>query len=205
VGSSVTVTAAVDVAATPDLNAANNSSTQSHTIGVPSANDPSMALMTSLETDPQSVAVWESNGTARYRATITLNGIPTGGLNPNSTPTTANGAVIAVPATENLTKTSVTCTATNGAQCPATVTVAQLESGLIVPTLPDRGTVTFAFSASVTGPPGASVTVRSVIAPPTGHVTEASYLTRTQTQSILPSGGGLSSGPTWGGSSMGQA
>lgn len=187
VGTSVTVTASVGVAAAPDPNAANNSSTHTHTIGVPSVNDPSLALETLLQTDPRSITVWQTNGTARYRATISLNGIPTGGLNPNSTPSTADGAVLAVPATENLSKTSVTCTATNGAQCPATVTVAQLESGVVIPRLPDRGSVTFAFSATVTGPPGGTVTVRSVIAPPAGHVTpDTDLLTKTLTQSILP-------------------
>jgi hypothetical protein len=124
-----------------------------------------------------------------------LNGIPTGGLNPNSTPSTADGAMIAVPATANLVKTSVTCTAINGAQCPATVTVAQLESGLIIPSLPDRGAVTFAFSGTVTGPAGGSVLVRSVVAPPVGHVTpDTGFLTKTLTQSILPANGGTSTG-----------
>ena len=202
VGGSVTVTAAVGVAATPDLNAANNSSTLTHTIGAASVNDPSMALGTSLETDPRSIAVWSSNGIARYRATIGLYGIPTGPGGAPLAPVTADGAVIAVPATENLSKTSVTCTATNGAQCPAVVTVAQLENGIVIPRLPDQGTVTFAFSAVVTGPSGGSITVRSVIAPPVGHVTpDSTLLTRTLTQSILPaadSSGGASAAPTGG-------
>lgn len=159
-----------------------------------------MALVTRLETDPRAITVWPSNGTARYRATIILGGIPN--LSPT---TTADGAVIAVPTAENLSKTSVTCTATNGAQCPATVTVAQLESGVVIPRLPDQGTVTFAFSATVTGPAGGAVTVTSVVAPPAGHVApDSSSLTTTQTQSILPSGGGDSSGPALGAPSTGR-
>lgn len=66
----------------------------------------------------------------------------------------ANGAVVTDPAVAGLNVTAVTCTgATGSAVCPvpANVTVALLQgSGIVIPTLPSGGSVTFTVTATVT-------------------------------------------------------
>ena len=86
----------------------------------------------------------------------------------NAGPSAANGAVFTDPAVANLTVTGVTCgSPTGGAVCPASPTVAAMQgSGIVIPTLPSGGSVTF----TVTGTAGTSGTITNVanIAPPAG-------------------------------------
>ena len=98
------------------------------------------------------------NSSTTYTVVVTNNG-----------PSAANGAVVTDPATAGLTKTAAACTATSGgAVCPATVTVALLEgAGVVIPTLPALGTVTFTITATVTATSG-SVTNTATVAPPVG-------------------------------------
>jgi hypothetical protein len=62
----------------------------------------------------------------------------------------ANAAVFKDPAVTNLNVSSVTCSAANGASCPASVTVAGMQgAGLTIPTFPNNGSVTFTITATV--------------------------------------------------------
>ena len=83
----------------------------------------------------------------------------------NAGPDAANGAIVTDPAAAGLTKTSVTCAAAGGAVCPASPTVAQLESGLVIPTLPAGGVVTFTVDATVTAASGSVSNIATVAAP----------------------------------------
>lgn len=118
-------------------------------------------LFTTIDADPKpatpAAAWWPPGGTANY--TVELG---------NAGPAPADGATATVPAAAGLTKTVVTCTALAGARCPVGLTVAQLESGVPIPTLPANGYVRIAFSATVTGALGSSVTVVSKAAAPAG-------------------------------------
>lgn len=60
-----------------------------------------------------------------------------------------NAAVFKDPAVANLAVSGVTCSAADGASCPAGVTVAGMQAGLTIPALPVGGSVTFTFAASV--------------------------------------------------------
>ncbi|MHB8836180.1 MAG: COG1361 family protein [Candidatus Methylomirabilia bacterium] len=60
-----------------------------------------------------------------------------------------NAAVFRDPAVANLTVSDVTCTAADGASCPAGLTVAGMQAGLTIPALPVGGSVTFSISADV--------------------------------------------------------
>lgn len=65
---------------------------------------------------------------------------------------TANGnaGVFKDPAVANLTVSGVTCSASGGASCPGSVTVAGIQgAGLTIPTLPNLGSVTFSITATV--------------------------------------------------------
>ena len=59
----------------------------------------------------------------------------------NRGPDSANGAQVVVP--PGLTKYTVNCMATNGAICPSGTTIAQIESGVVIPFWPTGGTVQF--------------------------------------------------------------
>lgn len=85
----------------------------------------------------------------------------------NAGPTAADGAIIRDPAVDGLTKTSVSCSAAGGAICPAAVSVAGLENGLVIPTFPSGGTLTFTVAAVVTAASG-SVANTATVAPPVG-------------------------------------
>jgi hypothetical protein len=118
-------------------------------------------LFTTIDADPRvwtlAVAWWPPSGTAKYDVELG-----------NAGPAAADGATVAVPAVAGLSKTTVTCTARSGARCPASMTVAQLESGVAIPTLPANGYVRIAFAATVTGALGSSVTVTSTATAPAG-------------------------------------
>ena len=79
----------------------------------------------------------------------------------NAGPEPAITTTIVDPAVTGLTKTSVTCSvAVGGAVCPAagSVTIAALESGLIIANTPVNSTLTFTVVALVTAGPGTTVT-----------------------------------------------
>ena len=99
----------------------------------------------------------------------------------NSGPSADDGAVVKDPAVVNFSVTSVTCpSATGGAACPATLTVALLQaSGLVIPTLPLNGAVTL----NVIGTAGLTGTINNSASatPPAGTAGNDSAST-----SILP-------------------
>jgi len=72
----------------------------------------------------------------------------------NLGPSNASNALLTDPAVAGLNVTAVSCTgATGSAACPlpANVTVPLLQgSGIVIPTLPSGGTVTFTVTATVT-------------------------------------------------------
>lgn len=88
----------------------------------------------------------------------------------NAGPNAANNAIFTDPAIANLSVSSVTCgSAAGGAACPtvANTTVALMQGGgIVIPTLPSGGAVTF----TVTGTAGASGSIvnTATIAPPAG-------------------------------------
>jgi hypothetical protein len=98
---------------------------------------------------------WPPNGTATYVVRVD-----------NTGSGTANAAILTVPAAAGLSKTSVTCTASGGAQCPGGLTVSQLEAGVAIPTLPANSHVLIRFEATVTAPLGGSVTATCRLTPP---------------------------------------
>jgi hypothetical protein len=116
-------------------------------------------LFTTVDADPKpppaAAAWWPLSGTAKYIVELG-----------NAGPAAADGATVTVASASGLSKTAVTCTGLTGARCPAALTIAQLESGVAIPTLPVNGTVRIAFSATVTGALGSSVTVTSRAAAP---------------------------------------
>jgi large repetitive protein len=87
----------------------------------------------------------------------------------NAGPSPANNALVTDPAVAGLTKTAVTCgSATGGAVCPASSTVALLEgTGIVIPTLPAGGSMVFTVNADVTATTGNIANV-ATIAPPAG-------------------------------------
>jgi uncharacterized repeat protein (TIGR01451 family) len=68
----------------------------------------------------------------------------------NSGTDPANGAVVRDPAVPGLNCTAVTCAASPTAACPAGVTVAQLQAGVAIPTLPSGSSVSFSLTCGVT-------------------------------------------------------
>jgi LruC domain-containing protein/uncharacterized repeat protein (TIGR01451 family) len=88
----------------------------------------------------------------------------------NSGPGAANGAVLTDPAVPGLSVMSVSCgSATNGAVCPTSGnSVAELQGdGIIIPTLPNGGSLTFTVNAIVTANKG-TVSNTATITPPAG-------------------------------------
>jgi uncharacterized repeat protein (TIGR01451 family) len=90
----------------------------------------------------------------------------------NNGPSAANNAVFTDPAVANLNVTSVTCgSALNGAACPApaNTTVALMQgAGIVIPTLPATGSVTFTVNATVAGSATGTITNTATIAAPGG-------------------------------------
>jgi hypothetical protein len=97
---------------------------------------------------------WFIRGPAQYNLRVV-----------NSGPDAADGATITVPASTTLTKTRMSCGAAHGAQA-TNPTVAEIESGWVIPTFPSGGEVGCFIVATVTGTPstGATMTI-SVTAP----------------------------------------
>jgi large repetitive protein len=88
----------------------------------------------------------------------------------NAGPSAVDGAVVKDPLATGLSKTGTpTCgSATGGAVCPGTVSNALLEgAGVVIPTLPSGGSVTFTISANVTASNG-SVSNQATVTAPNG-------------------------------------
>ncbi|HEV8552323.1 MAG TPA: IPTL-CTERM sorting domain-containing protein [Casimicrobiaceae bacterium] len=104
----------------------------------------------------------------------------------NAGPQAADGAVVTDPAAAGLTQTSVSCgSPSGGAVCPSSPTVAQLQAGLAIPTLPSGGSVAFTALANVTAASGSVSNTASVAAP--AGVTDANGANNqaTDTDSVI--------------------
>ena len=156
-----TVTALVTAgSATADPNGANNTAQ-----AVTNVN--SQATLALAKNGPASV---NAGASLTYTLAVT-----------NTGPSAADGTVVKDPAVANFNVTSVTCpSATGGAACPATLTVALLQgSGLVIPTLPLNGTVTL----NVIGAAGLTGTINNAASatPPAGTTGNGGAIT-----TILP-------------------
>jgi uncharacterized repeat protein (TIGR01451 family) len=105
-------------------------------------------------TKTNSVSAVNAGGTTSYSIVVS-----------NAGPSMADAAVFQDAAATGLTKTSVSCVAAGGAVCPTTPTVAQIEAGLAIPTLPSGGSVTFTVGANVTATSGSVANIATVTAP----------------------------------------
>src|SRR5438552_594170 len=90
----------------------------------------------------------------------------------NAGPSSANGAVFTDPAVANLNATGVTCgSASGGAACPTVpnTTVALMQgAGIVIPTLPSGGSVTFTVNATVASGATGTIANTANIAAPAG-------------------------------------
>ena len=148
-GSIVNVANIASPSGTTDSNSTNDSATDTDTIGSASAD--------------LSITKTDSTTSVTAGSTVTYTIVAS-----NAGPSSADGAVFSDPSVSNLTVTSVTCgTATGGAACPASSTVSAMQgSGIVIPTLPSGGSVTF----TVQGAAGASGSIANTatIAAPGG-------------------------------------
>ena len=103
----------------------------------------------------------------------------------NAGPSAANNAVFQDAAATGLTKNSVSCTAAGGAVCPASPTVAQVEAGLAIATLPSGGSVTFTIGANVTATSGSVANTATVTAPVGTTEINAANNSATDTDSVV--------------------
>lgn len=107
----------------------------------------------------------------------------------NKGPSAANGALFRDAVATGLTKTSVTCSASNGASCPTTadLTISNIESsnGLAIPTLPNGGVVTFTVKANVTATSGNVSNVATITAPSGTTDPVSTNNSATDTDSVL--------------------
>ena len=148
-----TATVAAPAGAT-DTNPGNNSATDTDTVtggGAP------MADLAITKTD--GVVSVNAGGTTSYTIVVS-----------NTGPSSADGAVFTDPAATNLNMTSVSCgSASGGAACPAApnTTVALMQgAGIVIPTLPSGGSVTFTVNATVAiGATGTIGNTASIAAP----------------------------------------
>ena len=148
-----TATVAAPVGAT-DTNPGNNTATDTDTIsggGTPTAD---LAV-----TKTDGVASVNAGGTTTYTIVVS-----------NAGPSSADGAVFTDPAATNLSATGVSCgSASGGAACPTVpnTTVALMQgAGIVIPTLPSGGSVTFTVNAAVaTGATGTIANTASIAAP----------------------------------------
>ena len=90
----------------------------------------------------------------------------------NAGPSAANNALFTDPAVANLNVTGVSCgSASGGAACPApaSTTVALMQGvGIVIPTLPSSGSVTFTVNATIAGGATGSIANTAHIAAPGG-------------------------------------
>jgi uncharacterized repeat protein (TIGR01451 family) len=133
-----------------DTNSANNSATDTDTVTPATAS----ADLRVTKTHASPIV---SGATTVYTIVVS-----------NLGPQAADAAILVDPLVPGLNKTSVTCGgATGGAQCPASPTIAQLQSGIAIPVLPLNGSVTFTVVALVTAG-GGTVSNSASITPPAG-------------------------------------
>ncbi|WP_295821355.1 hypothetical protein [uncultured Deinococcus sp.] len=132
---------------------------------------PTVADLTLTKTD--GVSGVPALGSTTYTITLT-----------NAGPGSANGTVLTDPAAAGLTKTGVSCAAAGGAVCP-TVTVAGLEGGVTIATLPAGGSVTLTVPATVTVTTG-TVSNSVTAALPAGTVDVTPVGTVTDTDTVTP-------------------
>ncbi len=147
----ITNTATIDPpVGTTDPDSDNNDASDSDTI------DPSADLVIT-KTDGESFVT--PGSTSSYTIEVS-----------NSGPSAADGAIFTDLLVTNLTVTSITCGGSSGsALCPdvAATTIALMQStGIVIPTLPNGGSVTFIVEGTV-GPSGSIENVAS-ISPPSG-------------------------------------
>jgi uncharacterized repeat protein (TIGR01451 family) len=128
---------------------ANNSSTASTTI---------TATVADLSIVKSGTATAASNGAVSYTLVVS-----------NAGPAAADGAVVTDPAVANFTATSVTCgSPSGGAVCPTVgnTTIALLQgAGIVIPTLPSGGSVTFTLNGTAAAS-GSISNIASVATPP---------------------------------------
>jgi hypothetical protein len=153
------------------VTAASGTVSNTATIATPAGvNDPNAADNQVTDTDTvvavasnADLGVTKSDGAASVQsgATTTYTIVVS-----NAGPQAGDGAILSDPAVTGLSKTSVSCgSASGGAQCPTSPTVAQLQSGIAIPLLPANGSVTFTVVATVTAPSGTVANTASVAAP----------------------------------------
>jgi uncharacterized repeat protein (TIGR01451 family) len=150
VGGSVTNTATIAApAGVVDPNGTNNSASDTDTVTP-------VADLSITKTD--GVSSVNAGTTTTYTIVVS-----------NAGPSAANAATVSDPIASGLSKTSVSCVAANGASCPAGITVAQLEAGVAIPTLPAGGSITLTVQATVTASSG-TVSNTASVSPPAGVV-----------------------------------
>jgi uncharacterized repeat protein (TIGR01451 family) len=153
------------------VTAASGTVSNTATIATPAGvTDPNGADNQATDTDTVIVAasnadlgVTKSNGAASVQSgaatTYTI-------VVSNAGPQAADGAILSDPAATGLSKVSVSCgSASGGAQCPTSPTVAQLQSGIAIPLLPANGSVSFTVIATVTAASGIVSNTASIAAP----------------------------------------
>jgi uncharacterized repeat protein (TIGR01451 family) len=107
-------------------------------------------------TNTDGVTFVSSGDTVTYTVIIT-----------NTTGVTLSGAVFTDPAVTNINVSSVSCSASGGASCPAATVAAMQGAGIAIPNMPANSSVTFTITATLAGTPPntltntASVTVNS--------------------------------------------
>ena len=168
-GGSVTFTVTATVAG-----AATGSITNTASIAAPSGvTDPNLSNNSASDTDTVTLvadlAISKTDGVSSINpgATTSYTIVVS-----NAGPSGANGAVFTDPAVANLGVTSVTCgSPSGGAACPTapnTTVVLMQGAGIVIPTLPAGGSVTFTVTATVAGAATGSITNTASIAAPSG-------------------------------------
>ncbi|MCJ8146678.1 hypothetical protein MKI79_07165 [Acinetobacter sp. A3.8] len=158
---------------TTDPVTTNNSATDTDSVSLPPAD------LSITKTD--GVTATHTGDEVTYTVVVTNNG-----------PRAANGALFRDAVATGLTKTSVTCSATNSASCPLAtdLTISNIEStnGLAIPTLPNGGVVTFTIKANVTATSGNVSNVATITAPSgtTDPVSTNNSATDTDSVSLPP-------------------
>ncbi len=162
-------TAMATMSSGTDPTPGNNSSTDTDT---PSY----VADLEVIKTD--GTAIVQSGGTTTYTIVVINHG-----------PSDANNTVFADPSVTGLSATAVTCgSATGGAACPtvAATTVALMQgAGIVIPTLPSGGSVTFTVNMTVTATSGSVANVATV-APTAGTADPGTFPnTATDTDTVI--------------------
>ena len=152
VGNLVNTATVTAPAGVTDPNPANNSATDTDTLTP-------LADLAITKTD--GVTSVSAGGTTSYTIVVS-----------NSGPSAGNGAVFTDPAVANLNVTSVTCgSASGGAACPTVpnTTVALMQgAGIVIPTLPAGGSVTFTVNATVAGSATGTISNTATVTAPAG-------------------------------------